>query len=153
MAVIFDGIPGRLVVVAATNPKAISLYLDIGGAQANGVMTRLDVDQSVAYQAQPSLDRAVYVIPFGDNVGQMQIGLILNSSCGEDAGSADRGVDQFISYYEEKRLSPTNPVPGQLTVGKKTFLGYAVGFKLALASESGYLAQGTLQFISWLAQK
>jgi hypothetical protein len=152
MSVIFDGTPGRLVAIKSHNPQAMALSIDLNGAQLHGVVTKLEVDQSVAAQFQASLDRAIYVVPFGDNIGTMLVSMILNSSCGDSGGDSERGTDQLIQYYAEKRLSPTNPLPGQLTIGKKTFLGYVTGFKLSAASESGYLFAGTLQFAAWLAQ-
>jgi len=71
MSSIFISAPGRLTAIKSTNPRG--LIFDIGLVKGAGIVTDLQTSQQVAAQFQQSLDRAVYVVPFGDAIGSAVI--------------------------------------------------------------------------------
>lgn len=146
-SVIFDSHPGRLVAVPSNGPRAMRMRL--GNFEGTGVVTGLNVEQGVAAQFQPSLDGAVYVTPFGDKMGTMQVSLLLNEMALCGSGAA-RGFDAFMAAYSRNRLSPSNAAPLELIVGASMFIGFAVGFQINGASDNGHVIRGTLQFAAWL---
>lgn len=146
MSSIFVPVPGRLVAIKSDHPRG--LIFDLGSVQATGVVTSLSVDGSVAAQFQPSLNRTVYLTPFGDNIGSMDVNMVLNSSCTDSEGDTP---SKFLDNYEQSRLSPSNPQPANLIIGRKAFTGYAIGFKLSGSSDNGHIIQGQLRFAAWMS--
>jgi hypothetical protein len=148
-AVIFENAPGQLTAVVTNTAQ--SLLLELGGAEKTGVLVGLDLGGRVAMQVQPSLDRATYVTAFGDDAGRMRLNLILNSDCDAAAGD-QRGTDAFLEFYQKNRLSPTNTTPARLTIGRKVIVGYATGFEISIASQTGTIFNGSLDYVAWLAE-
>ncbi len=146
MSAIFVPVPGRLLAIRSDHPRG--LIFNLGSIQTTGIVTSLSVDGSVAAQFQPSLNRTVYLTPFGDNVGSLDINMILNSSCTDTAGDTP---SLFLDSYEQSRLSPSNPTPANLIIGRKAFTGYAIAFKLTASSENGHIIQGQLKFAAWMS--
>jgi hypothetical protein len=145
MSDVFVQAPGTLVAFKSDSPQ--SLIFDLGAIQATGVVMNLTIDGSVAAQFQPSLDGTVYMTPFGDNVGNLTVSLLLNSRCHSGTDSAS----DFLDVYQSIRLSPDNPVPSNLIIGRKSFTGYATGFTLSASSESGQMVHGQLKFAAWMS--
>ncbi len=145
MSAIFVPAPGRLLAIRSEHPRA--LIFDVGEVQQSGLVTGLEIDQSVSAQFQPSLDRVVYTTPFGDNIGGMTINMILNNECDD----SDDNTSRFISYYEKARLSPDNAVPVDMIIGSKAFAGYAIGFRITGDSSQGHMMMAQLKFAAWLA--
>ncbi len=147
MASIFVAVPGRAVVAAKNHgPRGLLFSLPNGGS-LGGVVTRLSASQQVAVQMVPSLDRAFYIMPFGDQAGSMSVGLMLNSLCDQTSGA----VDSFLRYYRNQRLTPDNATPSTMAIGSSTFFGYALGFEMSAESQSGHVIHGTLSFVAWMA--
>ncbi len=121
---------------------------NLGSVQQTGIVTSLSIDGSVAAQFQPSLNGAVYVTPFGDNIGSMDVNMILNSSCEDSDGDTP---SKFLDNYAQNRLNPSNPTPANLVIGRKAFTGYAIGFRLLANSENGHIIQGQLKFAAWMS--
>jgi hypothetical protein len=133
-----------MVAIRSDHPRG--LIFNVGDVQNIGVVTRLSVDQSVAAQFQPSLNKTIYATPFGDNIGTLTINCILNTPCDETQNQAGK----FIENYQKTRFSPDNAQQADLIVGDKAFTGYAVGFTLDASSDNGHTIQGVLKFVAWM---
>ena len=147
MSDIFNATPGTLVAIPTDQPQGI--IFDFGPVQATGVVIGFALDGSVAAQFQPSLDGAVYITPFGDNVGNLVVDVLLNSQCTADGSVSQDTVSNFLNVYQTQRLSPTNPTPSVLIIGQKAFVGFAIAFTLNGSSENGSMIRGQLKFVAW----
>lgn len=145
MSAIFVPSPGRMVAIRSNHPRG--LIFDVGNVQNIGIVTRLSIDQSVAAQFQPSLNKTIYATPFGDNIGTLTLNCILNTACDAEQDQAGN----FIDNYQATRFSPDNAQQADLIVGGKAFTGYAVGFQLDASSDNGHTIQGVLRFVAWMA--
>jgi hypothetical protein len=132
-------------VAAITTQQAKPLVV-IGstGQAVPGVVTDLKVDQSVAAQFQSSLDRAIYVVPFGDNMGNMEVSMLLNRGC----DNRER-LDEFFRYYSDKRLGPKTLDPVTVTIGAQAFRAYLVGMSVSV-SANDFIYRGTATFAAWI---
>jgi hypothetical protein len=149
MSDIFVTAPGTMVAIPTNQPQGI--IFDFGPVQTTGVVVSFVADGSVAAQFQPSLDGAVYVMPFGDNIGNMVIDVLLNSQCTSGGSAPQDNVSNFLTVYQEQRLSQTNTDPIVLIIGQKAFVGFATGFTLTGSSENGNMIRGQLKFVSWMS--
>lgn len=145
MSSIFISAPGRLTAIKSSNPRG--LLFNIGLERGMGIVTDLATTQQVAAQFQQSLDRAVYVVPFGDAIGTIRATLLLNNNC-----SGDDTAGSFIKHYAGNRLSPSTVQPGKLIIGSTPFIGFATGFSLTASVSGGHNVIGTLDFAAWLAE-
>ncbi len=146
MADIFITVPGRAVVAAKNSgPKGLLFSLP-NQDNMGGLVTRISVGQQVAAQMLPSLSGAFYITPFGDQVGTMNVGVILNTLCGKAVG-----VDTFLRYYRDRRLTQESATPVTMAIGSSTFFGYVTGFQVEAESAGGHIIQGQLSFAAWMA--
>lgn len=151
MSDIFVTVPGRMVAIQSSSAQGILFQL--AGFEATGVLIGLDTDGSVAAQFQPSLNQSVYITPFGDNVGTVSADLLLNDTCSSSGSSgpgSGQALSSFLSLYSDSRLSPTNPYPVQLFVGRSVFTGFAIKFQTHATSSEGTVIRGTITFAAWL---
>jgi hypothetical protein len=133
-----------LIAIRSAHPRGF--IFNVGPIQTTGIVTRLSVEQSVAAQFQPSLNKVIYATPFGDNVGTLTVEVVLNTECGSSQDSAS----QFLSHYASTRFSPDNTERADLIIGQKAFTGYAVAFNLTASSDTGNTVQGVLKFVAWM---
>jgi hypothetical protein len=145
MSNIFISAPGRLTALKSNNPRG--LIFSIGLTKGAGIVTDLQTQQQVAAQFQQSLDRAIYVVPFGDAIGSLQATLLLNNDCN---GTDTAG--EFIKQYAGNRLSPSTTAPSRLIIGSTPFIGFTTGFTLQASASNGHNVIGTLSFAAWLAE-
>lgn len=146
MSQLFLAVPGRLVAIRSDHPRG--LIFDVGPIQQTGIVTGLSIAQEVAAQFQPSLDRVIYAMPFGDAVGTLTVNMLLNSPCN---GSEDNTSD-FLAQYETSRFSPDNSTPVDLVVGASAYTGFMVGFQLMADSNQGHTVQATARFVAWMTK-
>ena len=109
-----------------------------------GVVLRVRVSQSVSAQFQAALSEVVYITPFGDDIGSIELTFAANRNCG-----AGPGAVAMISHYIEHRLLPTVRRAATVVIGDSAFRSYLIGMTLDSASEGTQLIQGTLMFKGW----
>lgn len=143
--VIFESAPGRL--TAMNSQGAQSIRLNIAEFRSAGVLTGITVEHRVAAQFQPSLDNALYIIPFGDGVGRMTLELILNPMDPNCSGGREVGPDKFVEFYLKARLSPVNFAPAVLTLHNQQIKGFVTGMRMNLASTTSLTFQGAIDFV------
>ncbi len=146
MSAVFISRPGQMVAMPSDNPRGFTF--DLGFTTDTGVVVSLNSRQGVASQFQPSLDRVVYAVPFGDTMGQIQARLLVNPRCEGQQG----GIDAIQLYYQNNRFMPNNSQPKSLVIGRTAYKGFILDFTLDASSEQGHIAYGTLSFATWQAQ-
>jgi hypothetical protein len=147
-------IPGAVVGLVTENPRPFLVLLaaDAGGGNPafEGITTAANVEQSVAAQYQTSLDRTVYVTPFGDAPGTLSANFILNDTC--DSNQAGEQFDAFCRAYQNTKLSPDSATQGPLlfVLGRTAYVGFIAAYRVGITAESAQrLIQATIQAIVW----
>ena len=121
-----------------------------------GISTGLRIGQQVAAQFQPAFDSTIYVTPFGDMPGVIEIDFIANRSC-EESGEA---ID-IIEQYLRMRLLPDNitlyngtvsikHTPRQtVTVGRSAFTGYITKLDYTVQTQDAVSIGAKLSMTAW----
>ncbi len=111
-----------------------------------GVATQLSAEQSVIAQFQNALSDTIFVVPFGDAVGEIRISFIANQRC--DADSTDPVA--VVQHYLDHRILPLqNRGPALIAIGSAVFRGHLQAMSLAASSQDIPMTQGTLIFKAW----
>jgi hypothetical protein len=85
-----------------------------------------DFTQRTNQQFQHSLDGAVFVYVFGDQMGDVIIeGRIFPAICPDTAG----GLNEVFKYYSAKRASKT-PDPVQVVIGNESIVGFLTSLRI-----------------------
>ncbi len=110
-----------------------------------GIAVGIEASQSVAAQFQNALTDTIYVVPFGDKVGEVRIKFITGRLCDSDAGDAFGA----IQHYLDRRILPSkNRAPVLIAMGPAVFRGHLTGLSVG-AQSSDFLTQATLIFNAW----
>jgi hypothetical protein len=120
-----------------------------------GLATGLRLGQEVAAQFQPAFDATVYVTPFGDMPGIVEIDFLANKSCEESADGLD-----IIEHYLRMRLLPTEittfptlavkHTPRQtITVGRSAFTGYVTKLDYTAQTQDAVSIGAKLTMRAW----
>jgi hypothetical protein len=111
-----------------------------------GVVTRLRASQEVAAQFQNALTDVIYITPFGDKPGTIELTFVANRSC-DGSNGAGLGV---IQHYLDRRLMPlANKRPATIIIGPGVFRSYLISMVIDAESSGVQLVQGTLVFRGW----
>lgn len=154
-----SGVNGRLIEVQAQMALPLTLGLSYGEfdqgtldviqqsvqLQQIGVVTKVQVSQEIAAQFQNTLNDSIFITPFGDKPGQINLTFVANRKCNGTAQTTD-----VIQHYLDRRLQPgANLLPALVVIGSGTFRSYLVGMQLAADASGVQLVQGTLVFRGW----
>ncbi len=154
MATVCAGAGGRLIRVGVVSQAApLSLALSYGG-EAPVVLSQLGValsvqaSQTVRAQFQNALNDTIFVTPFGDAPGQVQVMFVANRLCnGSGAESSGFGV---LQHYFDRRLRPgTSKAPAIVTIGPASFRAFLTGLVLSGSTQDTPVIQGALTFTAW----
>lgn len=118
-----------------------------GRVSGLGIATSVRVRQNVLAQFQNTLSNSVYVVPFGDGVGDLQVTFLANPQCGATNNSS---LSNIWNHYKTNRLQPKQTRPARLSVGPVTLTGHLIGFVIDAQGSSTGMVQGTLVFKAWL---
>jgi len=110
-----------------------------------GVMTNIRASQQIAAQFQNALSDIIYVTPFGDVPGEVQITFIANRKCDDQINSFN-----VIQHYLDRRLLPDkNKLPARITIGSAVFTAYLVALNVDAVYSDIPIVRGTLGFRAW----
>lgn len=111
-----------------------------------GVATQLQAEQSVITQYQNALSDTIFVVPFGDAVGEVRVSFIANRKC--DQNETDPVA--IVQHYLDHRILPLrNRGPALIGIGSAVFRGHLQSMSLASSSQDIPMTQGTLIFKAW----
>jgi hypothetical protein len=111
-----------------------------------GVATQMQAEQSVIVQFQNALSDVIFVVPFGDKVGEIRVSFIANRLCDSD------GVDPvaIVQHYLDHRILPLrNRGPALIGIGSAVFRGHLEAMQLQSSSQDIPMTHGTLIFKAW----
>lgn len=138
------------------SPAALSVTVANADGTLNltklGIATNVETSQSVIAQFQNTLDDAIYVVPFGDAVGDSVISFVINNQCITSEGTADNDLgtqDQLVAAYLTNRLKPSTAAGMYLAIGGLAMIGFIVGLRLSGTSDGTPMVRGTILFKSW----
>jgi hypothetical protein len=120
-----------------------------------GLATGLRLGQEVAAQFQPAFDASIYVTPFGDLPGAVEIDFLANRNCDESNEALD-----IIQQYLRMRLLPTEitsyptfqirHTPRQtITIGRSAFTGYITKLDFTAQTQDAISIGARLSMKAW----
>ena len=151
---IFSSVPGRLVkVLEADDAQTFRLVIkdQNGDLESTGIVTGVRVGQRVAAQFQVTLDESLFVVPFGDEAGQMTVTLVHGMLCTSSSGTSD-GVQKMLQWYKSNKLQRTKMTPIRLAIGASVFKGYVLGSELDAQAAEGGMVRSQLSLVAWNVQ-
>lgn len=151
---IFSSVPGRLVkVLEADDAQTFRLIVrdQAGDLESTGIVTGVRVGQRVAAQFQVTLDESLFVVPFGDEAGQMTVTLVHGMLCDSASGTSD-GVQRLLQWYKSNKLQRTKTNPITLAIGASVFKGYVLASDLDAQAAEGGMVRSQLNLIAWNVQ-
>jgi hypothetical protein len=151
-----------MIAVRTNRASPLTITFDGLTIEPLGLCTDIDVSQAVAAQFQNTFDDTIFVTPFGDGPGDINISFIMNPQC-FGAGNYRNALDSddgAVQFYFKNRLLPTR-IPAVVTqpivfrtspvivaVGRATFKGYVVGLRIAGRS-ADFLINVVLSLKAW----
>ncbi|HNX48553.1 MAG TPA: hypothetical protein PLS53_00395 [Thermoanaerobaculaceae bacterium] len=151
---IFSSVPGRIVkVLAADDAQTFRLIVkdQNGDLDSTGIVTGVRVGQRVAAQLQVTLDESLFVVPFGDEAGQMTVTLVHGMLCTSGSGTSD-GVQRLLQWYKANKLQRAKTQPVTLAIGASVFKGYVLGSDLDAQAAEGGMVRSQLSLVAWNVQ-
>lgn len=151
---IFSSVPGRLVkVLEADDTQTFRLIVkdQNGDLDSTGIVTGVRVGQRVAAQLQVTLDESLFVVPFGDEAGQMTVTLVHGMLCASSSGTSD-GVQRLLQWYKTNKLQRAKTQPITLAIGASVFKGYVIGSELDAQAAEGGMVRSQLSLVAWNVQ-
>lgn len=155
MTAIFTSVPGRVVLAVDSN-EAQSFTLSVDNEASgdsfenSGFTTSFKLSQKVSAQFQVSLDRSLFAIPFGDDIGMMTVGLVHGLFCDGEGGSTETDTAQAIQdWYRRNKFQASRLDPIRLTVGESGYKGYVMAMDLSAEASQGSMVRSQLQLVAW----
>ena len=155
MTAIFTSVPGRVVLAVESN-EAQSFTLSVEDEASgdtfenSGFTTSFQLTQKVSAQFQISLDRSLFAIPFGDDVGMMSVGLVHGLFCDGEGGDTEIDTAQAIQdWYRRNKFQASRLDPIRLTVGESGYAGYVISMDLSAEAAQGSMVRSRLQLAAW----
>lgn len=158
MSSIFRSVPGRIVALETNDVQSFTLEVrddDAGpgendGFRNTGFTTSFRMQERVSAQFQLSLDRSLFAIPFGDDVGTMSVGLVHGLLCETSRGQASVDTSQAVmSWYNRNKFQASRLSPLRITVGSMVYAGYVLGLDLHAEASEGSIIRSQLQLAAW----
>ena len=156
MSAIFTATPGR-VVLAMESDGVESFTLRVSGDDTNGgdfensgFTTSFKMTQKISAQFQISLDRSLFAIPFGDDIGMMSVGLVHGLFCDGVGGTNEIDTGQAIQdWYRRNKFQASRLDPIQIAVGETNYAGYVMALDLGAEASQGSMIRSQLQLVAW----
>jgi len=125
----------RVTMPGSALPAAIVLRGASGAIDSTGfvVITQLTYQQNTNHQINHALDDAIYLLNFGDMVGEITVGGV---AFGVTCEGNIEGIPGLLQFYEQNKISKATAtkIPSvQITIGKKSFVGYLTGLQITVA--------------------
>lgn len=169
---VFSAVPGRIVMVLpAGDAQAFRLIMKsimggpvyreldparnaaAGDIMIPGISTGVRIAQRVAAQFQVTLDESLFVVPFGDEAGQMTLTLVHGMECDKNSSggttSVIDGVQKAMAWYAKYKFQRKNMQPITVNLGASVFKGYAIGFSIDAQAAEGGMVRSQLDLIAW----
>lgn len=122
-----------------------------GDLESTGIITGVRVGQRVSAQFQVTLDESLFVVPFGDEAGQMTVTLVHGMLCSATSGTSD-GVQKMLQWYRANKLQRAKVTPLTLAIGASVFKGYVLGSDLDAQAAEGGMVRSQLSLVAWNVQ-
>jgi hypothetical protein len=130
MGDIFNSSPG--VVAVVENQAVVPGRVKVGNFEpAAALISSIDYEQNTNQQFQTSLDAAVYIYVFGDQMGKVVVeGIAFMSTC----EGSENGLKEILDFYGSNRAS-RKADPIQVVLGDDSVVGFLTG--IAVRGNSG----------------
>jgi hypothetical protein len=147
---------GRIVAVKTGSVAPISVTFDGQPIKNMGLCTQLRVNQSVIAQFQSTLGNYIYITPFGDKPGDIEMSFIVNKEC-----NASQEALNAIDFYIKRRLQPTLPVligsaiyyaqtaPIIIAIGSLALRSFVTGLSIDATTSQSVIVSATLRMTGW----
>jgi hypothetical protein len=149
---IFYAVPGRLVVALQGDDAQSFKVVMKGVPMIPGIATGLRVSQQVSAQFQVTLDKSLFVIPFGDDAGQMSMTVVHGMECRSSGTGVTDGVQSALQWYKKYKFQRDNMAPVTVGVGSSVFKGYVINFAIDAQAAEGGMVRGQLNLVAWNVQ-
>jgi hypothetical protein len=139
---------GRM--IAVKTAAATSAVIRISGFPVFlGIVTKVEMGVNVAAQFQNTFDNGLYVVPFGDAVGELRLTLLVKNVCGEN--TQNNGVGALLDAYKSGRLLPGSRRRVGIALGGSSFTGFLTGVLYGNSAESsGSVSSVVFVFKEWV---
>ena len=163
-----EGVNGRLIGVEAQYAMPLSLGLSYGGTVGSfggfssfganasnsqqgllnqiGVVIAVQASMEIAAQLQNALNDIIYITPFGDKPGTIQITFLANRVCNGGTSSTLGVIEHYLQY---RLLPDQNRSPATIVIGGGAFRSFLFGMQLDAQSAGEQLVRGVLLFRGW----
>lgn len=126
---IFQSAPGTVAVIASDTALPGSIVISqpqFPAGNSAAIITGINLDQKTNQQFQQSLDGAVYIYVFGDQMGEISVeGIAFPKLC----TGGRSGLFDVSDYYQANRASKTsNPIIVQ--AAGETITGFLTGIRV-----------------------
>lgn len=128
MADVFVSAPGTVATISDQKalPGSIMISDPVFPGSGAALISGIAYRQAVNVQFNPSLDGALYLYAFGDQMGVVDVeGMAFPALC--NAGG--NGLFDVMSYYENNRASKSEK-PIIVKAGSKTIAGFLTGVRI-----------------------
>jgi hypothetical protein len=129
MADIFQSAPGTVAVISSDTALPGSIVISQPQFPSGGIaaiITGINLDQKTNQQFQQSLDGAVYIYVFGDQMGDISVeGIAFPKLC--QGGRS--GLFDVSDYYANNRASKTS-TPIIVSAGGQNITGFLTGIRI-----------------------
>lgn len=161
-----SGVNGRIIEVNAQLAVPLSIGLSYGGSVGQssaaggfvssnsqsgllnqvGVVTAIQASMEIAAQVQNALNDIIYITPFGDKPGTIQITFLANRVCNRDTANTLGVIDHYLQY---RLLPDQNRSPATIVIGGGSFRSFLFGMQVDAQSAGEQLVRGVLLFRGW----
>lgn len=153
MADVFNSRAGFVAVITDPGAPILPGKVAIGGFKPQAALiSGVDYQQSTCQQFQPSMDGAVYIYVFGDNMGDVCVnGVAFPQLC----GGGSEGLLEVFKFYEQNRASKS-PKPVTVQLGSKSIQGFLTALKtknVSLADDPASFMANYSMVINTLPEK
>lgn len=144
---VFSGpAPGQLVMMRDPNVLAGRLrFLQVNGfpdsAVSGIVITAASLTENEVYQANMSLDKFLYVFPFGSQGRVTFSGFAAAVGC--NGGQSGTGFDSLVAYYKANKMSQRGSEV-EVIMGKTAFRGLLTDLQTNSSDGNSWLTQFTM---------
>jgi hypothetical protein len=152
---IFSSMPGRIIAIDA-DAEAQTFNLRIegdatsgGNFENSGFVTTVELREKVLAQFQTTLDKSLFAIPFGDDVGMMSVGLVHGKVCGINGAESRDTVKSIQAWYGANKFQNRRLNPLILAIGENIYAGYLLEFAMNAQGHDGTVVRSQLQFAAW----
>lgn len=123
------------------------LALRIGGTRdyfsVLGPVVALRGSRSIIAQIQNTFDRQLFLTPFGEKPGTLQVTVLAAPECGEDTSTP---TGDFVTFFTQKQFKGGPPLT--IAIGNGVLRGVLFGSEFGIEEKTQY-ATTTFTFVIW----